>query len=70
MKKVFLFLLSFFMLLSSDSFAQKSKSYKAKTVRVKGYTTKKGKYVKPHYRSKKSSFILFPELYFHKKRVA
>ncbi len=38
------------------SFSQnsKSKSYKPKTVRVKSYTTKKGKHVKSHYRSKPS----------------
>lgn len=34
--------------------SHKSKSYKPKTVRVKSYTTKKGKHVRSHYRSKPS----------------
>lgn len=49
MKKIFLLiaLISFFLIpFANESFAQsKKKSYKPKTVRVRGYTTKKGKYV-------------------------
>lgn len=38
----------------SDVFSQKRKSSKPKTVHVRSYTTKKGKYVRSHYRSKPS----------------
>jgi hypothetical protein len=40
--------------ISNTADAQKRKSSKAKTVRVKNYTTKKGKHVKSYKRSKPS----------------
>jgi hypothetical protein len=63
MKKLLLFLtlLGFLALTPSIGFGQKrsssksyKKSYKPKTVRVKSYTTKKGKHVKSYRRSKPS----------------
>jgi|GEM_PF-4156642 len=57
MKKVFLtLLLAVFTICftHSNAIAQKSKSHKPKTVKVKSYTTKKGKTVRSHYRSKPS----------------
>lgn len=52
--------------------AQKRKSSKAKTVRVKSYTTKKGTRVKSHYRSKpggrRAGIIIYPgKLPYHKE---
>lgn len=37
-----------------ETFQKKSSNGRAKTVKVKGYTTKKGKYVKPYTRSRPS----------------
>lgn len=57
MKKfLFAFFLTVFTICFTPSItiAQKSKSYKPKTVRVKSYTTKKGKSVRSYYRSKPS----------------
>lgn len=68
MKKIIIVLLMLFAFatLSQSAFSQKRKSSKAKTVRVKSYTTKKGKHVKSHYRSKPSkkrrTFIITPML--------
>lgn len=69
MKRIIsIFLLVFFTVCFSnnDAIAQKSKSYKPKTVKVKSYTTKKGKTVRSYYRSKPSrrrtSRILFEVL--------
>lgn len=57
MNKIILtFLLTAFILcfIQLDTVAQKSKSYKPKTVKVRSYTTKKGKTVRSYYRSKPS----------------
>ena len=48
----------------SSSYKPKTTPAKPKTVHVRSYTTKKGKYVRSHYRSKptrkKTSFIIYP----------
>jgi hypothetical protein len=59
-------LLAGFILAPAVSEAQRktssSKSYRPKTVKVRGYVTKKGKYVRPHKRSKptrrKHSYVM------------
>jgi hypothetical protein len=43
-----------FLLPATQGFGQHKKSYKPKTVKVRSYTTKKGKYVRSYYRSKPS----------------
>ncbi|MFD2920387.1 hypothetical protein ACFS6H_11735 [Terrimonas rubra] len=67
MKKSILLLIIFTItcfLFTHTAHAQKRKSSKAKTVRVKSYTTKKGTRVKSHYRSKpggrRAGMIIYP----------
>ncbi|MEP7376075.1 MAG: hypothetical protein ABI675_21950 [Chitinophagaceae bacterium] len=61
MKKLMIVLTCLFLFvgLSQTAMAQKKRSYKAKTVRVKSYNTRKGKRVQSYKRSKPSRRTTF-----------
>jgi hypothetical protein len=72
MKRIIPLLLLFFasIFFFNTEVAAQKRSSKPKTVKVKSYTTKKGKHVRSHYRSKpkrKSAYYLIP--YIDRRRV-
>ena len=62
MKRIILSLLLFMAILFAPSLCHAQKSYKPKTVHVRSYTTKSGKTVRSHWRSKptrrKHSYVM------------
>lgn len=60
MKKLLIFFTFLCCLIGSPHLisAEKKKSYKPKTVHVRSYTTKKGKHVRSHKRSKPTTYII------------